>query len=171
MHESNIVRFPFASANLSSDQHTAPVKQLDLFAGDYEKVAAITFFGLEGVNQDIFLASLTKHAIRTIIDLRSRPVFPKPHFDHKYLMNYFYRRSMNYIESAMSRSPSFEQHPLGRSGDCDRLEQWIATDNSPGITACIIDAAAIERGVVASFRQCVARASKGVIEVHPRSLL
>ncbi|HEX8341102.1 MAG TPA: hypothetical protein VF624_09360 [Tepidisphaeraceae bacterium] len=171
MRDGNVLQFPIVTLDSSGTKRTPSVKQLDLFTSDHEKVSAITFFGLDGIDQNVLLASFIRHDIKTIIDLRSKPVFPKPFFDHKYLMNYFYLRSVDYIECSMSRSPSFERRPLGRPGDCDRFEQWIATDISTGITACIIDAAAIEHGAVASFRHCIATASKCMIEIHPRSLL
>lgn len=171
MRNGNVLTFPASGAKHfeALGQRSGQPEQLSLFAGDYEKVAAITFIGLEDMDQDILLRSIIKHSIKTIIDLRSKPIFPKPRFDHKYIMSYFYSRSMNYIECAMSRSSTFEPRPLGRAQDCDHLDRWISGDASPGITACIVDAAAIESGAVAAFRHCVSTRTK-MIELHPRAL-
>lgn len=171
MREANILSFPLCARRLNGERPDQSYsEQLDLFAGAYEKVAAIAFFGLDGMNQDTLLASLTKHSVKTIIDLRSRPVFPRPRFNHKFVTHYFFQRSMNYIEFAMSRHSLHDPQYVERSDGYDPLEQWISSEMLPGITACIVDGLSIESGAVAAFRHCVARRTINLIEVHPRSL-
>lgn len=173
MLKDNVLTFPDSVAGRTEPSEPAgrTPEQLDLFSRSYGRSVAIAFFNLESIDQNVLLSSLIKHSIKTIIDLRSRPIFPRPQFDHKYIMSYFYHCSINYIECAMSQSPSFELRPLDYPKDHDRLDHWVSADISPGVTACIVDEAAIESGTVAAFRYYIARRTTNLIEVHPRSLM
>lgn len=175
MRENNILSFPITSASKNELSERVIVdglhpQQLDLFTGAYEKIASIVFVTLDNIDQNVLLGVLAKNSIKTIIDLRGRPVFPKPHFDHKFIMSYFHHRSMNYIEAVMLRLNSFEPKPLGRVGGLDQFEQWFSDERISGMTACIVDSSAVERGVVAAFRNSVADRRGRLVEIHPRSL-
>lgn len=105
------------------------------------------------------------NAVTTVIDLRGVPVFPKPRFDHRFLMSYFYERSVNYIEFAMIKKSREES-----ARECESLSRWFTMMPSNGMTACIIDHDAIRGGAVASFRKSMASMVSGYIEIHPRAL-
>jgi hypothetical protein len=172
MADDKVLNFPQAQRSSPEVAAGPPVtrpRQLDLFSGNQDNVRTIVYLSLEHVDQDLLLNTFIKHAVQTIIDLRARPVFPKPRFDHKYLMSYFYQRSMNYIELAMISSLANSE----QADDCnpDRLSSWMADAQQTGFTACIIDSAAIEGGHVASFRRRIARSPNQWLEVHPRSIL
>lgn len=171
MLERKILRFPvpIIERGEQSGCNKKIGEQLDLFAGEYTDTAAIAFINIEIINQNALLNSLVKNSIKTIIDLRDRAIFPKPRFDHKYIMGYFYNKSIDYIELAMLRTPSLEICLFEPSKN--HHTRWASICNYSGITACIFDEAAIKSGTVASFRNYVTKEDKDLIEIHPRFLV
>lgn len=141
-------------------------EQLELFDRAFGSVRAISYLDISVLDQDRFIRSLIMNAVTTIIDLRGVAVFPKPHFDHRFLMSYFYERSVDYIEFAMVR-----KMPAERICSSDSLNRWFSALPSAGMTACIIDADAVRDGAVASFRKGMAKSNNGYVEIHPRALI
>jgi hypothetical protein len=168
MRENNVHRLTFGRSDhvsVSTPSLCEPV-QLELFDHDYGPVSAISYLDIEVLDQDRLIRSLTMKSVRTIIDLRCVPVFPKPRFDHRYLMSYLYERSVNYIECAMIAMASSEREASG-----DSLTRWFSRGHQDGVTACIIDDVAVRDGVVASFRKRMAKSNDRFVELHPRALI
>lgn len=168
MRDENVHHLPLRGDRARTEVrplHPEP-KQLDLFEHAYGALRVISYLDIAALEQEQLIRSLVKNAVTTIIDLRSVPVFPKPRFDHRYLMSYFYERSVNYIEFAM-----VEKLPTAHICARESLDNWLASSRRFGVTACITDDAAIREGVVASFRKGMAKAVDAFIEVHPRALI
>lgn len=168
MRESNVHRLPL-SGRVAHAAKEAPYRvpeQLELFDNTYGSARAISYLDIAIFDQDRFIRSLIMNGVTTIIDLRGIPVFPKPSFDHRFLMSYFYERSVNYIECAMITNA-----PAGRICAGESLDQWFRTPLDIGMTACIIDEDAVRGGAVASFRKSVSKSYTGYVEIHPRALV
>lgn len=168
MPDKNVHRLSFGGHVARTEKvspHRVP-EQLELFDHTYGSVRAISYLDIAVLDQDRFIRSLIMNAVTTIIDLRGVPVFPKPRFDHRFLMSYFYERSVDYIEFAMIRKT-----PMKRVSADEALNRWFAATPSSGITACIIDEDAVRDGAVAFFRQSMAASTNGYVEIHPRALI
>ncbi len=168
MRDNNVLRVQFGCAaveHVSNPLYREP-KQLELFDLNYGATRAIAYLDIAVLDQDRLIRSLTMKSVKTIIDLRGVPVFPKPRFDHRYLMTYFYERSVDYIECAM-----IARAPIERSSRDDSLTRWFSGQYADGITACIIDDAAVSGGAVAAFRNRMTRTSDAFVEIHPRALI
>lgn len=167
MRDENVHRLPLkgrVACMTTVSSHREP-EQLELFDHTYGSMRAISYLDIAILDQDEFIRSLIMNAVNTIIDLRCVPVFPKPRFDHRFLMSYFYERSVNYIEFAMIKKTSAEH-----ACDWESLNRWFAATPSNGMTACIIDDDAVYAGAVASFRKSMAKSANGFVEIHPRAL-
>lgn len=168
MPDENVHRLSFGSPvarweNVSP--HRAPA-QLELFDHTFGPVRAISYLDIADLDQDILIRSLIMNAVNTIIDLRGVPVFPKPRFDHRFMMSYLYERSVDYIEFAMIRKASTKLMAAD-----EPLNRWFAATPSSSITACIIDRDAVRNGAVAFFRQSMAESTYAYVEIHPRALM
>jgi hypothetical protein len=141
-------------------------EQLELFDHKFGSVRAISYLDIAFLDQDRLIRSLIMNAVTKIIDLRRVPVFPKPRFDHRFLMSYFYERSVDYIEFAMIT----KVHRRCVSAD-EALNRWFAETQFSSLTACIVDEDAVRDGAVAFFRQSIAHSIDGYIELHPRALI
>lgn len=168
MRDSNVHHLPFGGrlARMEEQPLCREPEQLELFDHAYSSIRAISYLDIAVLDQDRFIRSVIMNAVTTIIDLRGVPVFPKPRFDHRFLMSYFYERAVNYIECAMIRKVPAERVCAG-----DSLNQWFSATLTPGMTACIIDDDAVREGAVASFRKSVAKSAPGYVEIHPRALI
>lgn len=143
-------------------------RQFELFAGrpDYDAVAFLdpSFF-----DQDKFLSILTRQQFHMIFDLRPKPIFRKPAYDHKAIMSYMYDRCIFYYDIGR-----LAQEIRGDFDDMVGTLTGILSKNSPQkfrFTLCLVDRAADEAGVVASFRQHLAIAGSTVVELNPRSII
>lgn len=168
MHDDNVLKFPLRHSEPAMQYGDSfEPQQLDLFSGSLGAPRAIVYLSLNGLDQNMLLHSLIKNSVQTIIDLRGRPVFPKPRFDHKYLMTYFYNRSMEYIELAMVK-----HYAVGglSSAGTDRLSLWISRSHNPGVTVCIADDESVDGGAVTSFRHRIAASAFHWVELHPRAI-
>lgn len=168
MRDSNVHHLPLGGrlAQREEKSFRSEPEQLELFDHAYTSIPTISYLDIAVLDQDRFIRSVIMNAVTTIIDLRGVPVFPKPRFDHRFLMSYFYERSVNYIECAMIRKLPAERICAGES-----LNQWFSATLTSGMTACIIDDDAVREGAVASFRKSVAKSATGYVEIHPRALI
>ena len=165
MRDDNVHRLPLrgrVTCTAEVPPHREP-EQLELFEHKYGSARAISYLDIAVLDQDRFIRSMIMNAVTTIIDLRGVPVFPKPRFDHRFLMSYFYERSVEYIEFAMIAKAPAERMCAGET-----LNKWFTAKVSPGMTACIIDEDAMRDGAVASFRKSMAKSTNGYVEIHVR---
>lgn len=163
MRNGNVHHFP-AQFRVTQTAPEREAAQLELFDHGYGSVRAISYLDIAVLNQDQLIRSVTKNAVRTVIDLRSVPVFPKPRFDHRYLMSYFYDRSVDYVEFALA-----ERAPVSQA--CKSLNRVLNASVPLGLAACIIDEDAVRAGAVASFRNSLAQRAEAYVEIHPRAMI
>lgn len=168
MRDTNVHNFPVAIGSTYTIEVLSPraPEQLELFDHAYGTVHAISYLDIAVLDQDRFIRSVVMNAVTTIIDLRGVPVFPKPRFDHRFLMSYLYERSVEYIELAMTKEASEE-----RVCASDALNKWFGGAKSSGLTTCIIDQNSLLDGAVASFRNSMAKSANAYVEIHPRALI
>lgn len=161
-----IVYLPFSSTNaeVRFDVHY----QYELFKLQ-DKNNYVLYLNPDKLNQDYLLKIITQQQMKLIIDLRPRPVFRKPCYNHKKFVSYLFDRSIVYLEVAKIAQNSNDTY----EGYLDALRKMLILDGSSGsnVTLCLIDQSAVDSGIVTAFRQALSKFGKHFIEINPRSLL
>lgn len=129
---------------------------------------AIAFLDPGLFNQEKFLSIIARQQFGLIFDLRIRPIFRKPAYDHRLLMHYFYNRRIPYYD-------------LARIHQCIKSEFLaMVTDMETSLfekgkearhTLCLTDKDSNDSGVVQSFRRSLVDGGGKIVELNPRSFI
>jgi hypothetical protein len=98
------------------------------------------------------------------LDLRSRPVFERPRFHHKYLMGYFHARSIPYVELNLLVTSRESDRWVSASGT------RIASAVREGVTVCVFDDHTVSSGRLLGFRRALRAHCEDWVELHPNAL-
>ncbi|NNM74247.1 hypothetical protein [Enterovirga aerilata] len=141
-----------------------------LFASAPEGKGKIVFVDVEWLAEETLLTAIARNGVTAILDVRPRPIFPRPKFRHKNVVLYFFQRKVRYLEYAMlprATRSGFEQRALPCKEAADTL---IVEVLSRGLTMCLYDEQARKMGWLDDIRHLVRRAAGYTAELHPRSL-
>ncbi len=141
----------------------APPGQLSLFGDAEESSACFSFVDLDGLDQAAFLNIIARNAVSTIIDLRPVPVFKRPKYIHRDLVDYFSCHEIIYFEYAMAEMSRNKRTSLS-------IARTIHARRQVGLTICVHDEMSREKGWLDVARYNFRRSKLFSVEVHPRSL-
>ena len=105
---------------------------------------------------------LVRNSVRSVLDIRIRPVFNRPKFVHVDISKYFYTNNINYFEYAFhARSGSFSKRDVTRR---------IHAGRSSGLSICVYDAETEEYGGLDQARDTLRRSRLFKAELASRAL-
>ncbi|GAA0530892.1 hypothetical protein FHS83_002610 [Rhizomicrobium palustre] len=165
MAESKVLKFPVHNTPTSGSE----VRTADLFGACLHGRDKIAFIDIDEFSEDTFLRLLARNAVTAIIDIRPKPVFERPNFEHKRTVSYLYQRDINYVEYAILLLSQAD--PTNRSTDAyDELISAIQGHIRAGLTIFLFNKEAHEIGWVQQFRNYIRDSRISCTEIHPRSL-
>lgn len=142
----------------------------DLFGHTADNAGKIAFLDITSLDETTLLQIVVRNSVKSVVDLRPRPVFYRPEFQHKYVVNYFLKYNILYVEYAL--------HITSESGAGPPA---LASHNSTnfcfeeclrrGLTIGLFDIEAKERGWVNRIRDSLSQSAYFTAELHPRSLV
>lgn len=137
--------------------------QLELFDSVKAYANLIAFIDITDFDQNQFLDIIAKNSVKSILDIRPRPVFRRPKFSHGEMSEYFEWNRINYFEYAI----------FGRSEDVTRVQiaRKIHSGRSDGLSLCIFDEESKTRGWLEEARFTLHRSRLFKAELNSRSLV
>lgn len=139
-------------------------QQLELFGYPLPQLKAVSFFDIDLADQEQMVTRIARSGVTTVLDLRSRPVFERPRFHHKYLMGYLHARSIPYVELNL----------IVRSRDSDRWPtncgSGISSAVRDGLNICVFDDQTVTSGRLNAFRRALRVHCEDWIELHPSAI-
>lgn len=151
-----------------SGVHVAPPtpSNRDLFGSMQEARDKVVFLDEADWQEESLLRVMARNPVAAVVDMRSRPVFRLPYYRHRYVISYFYRHRILYIEMAsLSREGS-----AGTEDVRANLATVLSERAKYGLTICIYDKETKERGRLDYFKALAKLAMNGFVELHPRAL-
>jgi hypothetical protein len=158
MTDNNVVgrgRFRLDVANPKSSQAF-------LISPPEDHVGKFVFVDIERFDEGNFLSLIARNAVSSIVDVRPMPIFDRPRFNHKDVFSFLFLNNVRYIEVALAPL-SVPESRLTFDADSLGLRS--------GLTMCIFDHLAKDRGWVDLVRQSFRRSTNFVAEVNPRALM
>lgn len=169
MADNNLIKFPAGRQGIRSRAEQRD-RALTLFGERGKHRGKIAFVDIGILTEDLLLKIVTRNAITSVIDIRSKPIFTKPYFNHKRILAYFYSRNIYYVEYMFL---TINQDRDRISSNIGRKSADTALNNalSLGLSLAIYDTNSSSIDLTEDFRRRLSRLSEYVTEVHPRSLL
>ena len=160
MSEQRVVLFPaFAKRASASNEAACPAP--DLF-GATAAAMKFVFINIALLHEELLFRIMTKNGICGVIDLRDRPIFRMPFFDHQKVFRYFNNRHTTY----------FEMDHLERRGeaDSDEIQDEIRRTLKNGTVLIIFDDEAREESKTERLRRTLRSKFPDAMEIHPNAL-
>ena len=145
--------------------HKKGITEEGLFRFDITGPGKLVFVEIERMEEESFLDVLVRNCVKSVIDIRVNTVFFRPKFRHKRIVDYLYQRGIKYVEYNVAI------HEYDCVGGKTKFEKMSAEALDRGMTLCLIDANARERGRDMEVRRMVGKLPNFVAEVNVRSLL
>jgi hypothetical protein len=137
--------------------------QPDLFLDAGAASNKFVFLDIEACDQERFLEIVALNSVSAVIDLRPSPVFKKPKYIHKEIVQYLSDRHIVYFEFAMTNINT-EKFSIRRVADL------VNRNREQGLTVCVFDSHSVERGWVDRVRHNFSRSAFFTAEMNPRVL-
>jgi hypothetical protein len=166
MDNSNVVRFP--SVGRPPAAQSPEGLQLGLFNWRDTGSGRISFFDIQELTEKTLLEVVARNSVRSLFDLRAKPIFEKPRFNHKAVVSYLYRHDVRYCEYVMLTD--FRADAKSRNAFTPEMTKALQEVLSRGLIMCIYDAAAKDRGLVHKVREAVRTMPRFEVELPSRAL-
>ena len=165
MPEQKVIQF---NARSGVTQH-AKVHHPELFHSTEIGRGKVAFIQIDDLVEGTFLNLIARNSVTAVVDLRPRPVFAKPNFQHKRTVAYLFQRKVTYIEYAFAIKAEGKQLPWTRpsASFASILEGAL----SAGLTVCLFDGESQSIGWLDRFRRQIETMPSYSAEMHPRSLI
>jgi len=172
MADSKILRFTGASSALPTDplKETSKAQQLSLFEQMGENLGRIVFLDISWLAEETLLNVMTRNGVTALFDLRPKPVFERPRFRHRHVVQYFFQNNVQYLEYAML-ARDIRDDWRRSSGSPPNAEAPLREMLSRGLTICLFDEATRSAGWIDDVRRLVRSTPGYRAEVHPRALV
>ena len=112
---------------------------------------------------------IIKNDVSVVIDLRQKPVFSKPKFNHKHVVNFFENCAVEYFEYAFLKiefNRSFSKFRKVRE-----IRNRIMNGTSKGMMLCLYEESIERQQYVSDFRLLVNGTNRSWVELVPSALL
>ena len=146
------------------------VYQHDLFAVPASNRGKIVFFDVADLVEETLLRLIAANAVTALVDIRPAPVFSRPRFRHRDVVEYLHHRDVRYVEYAFAVASPVKDKALAAIRSTDAYG-WIEPALERGLALCIHDAKARELGWLDDMRRMLRHCDGYVAEVHPRSMI
>ena len=170
MSNENVVTFPGSVSAAFPARTRARDAQSALFGCEAEQRGYIVFLDIEWRKQETFLTLLARNAVRGLVDLRPRPVFDKPRFRHRDVVQYLYERDVIYLEYGLLSKYNSKLVERSRCGLQCEGEEKLNTILGRGLTLCLYDDASRAVGWLDEVRRLLQHSPSFHAEIHPRAL-
>ena len=137
----------------------------DLFGSIEELRRRVAFLDEADFHEGSLLRLMAMNSVVALLDVRDRPVFRAPRYQHRRVVTYFHDHGIHYMEFATLHrraSAAMDLRLVISNLVLDRAEQ--------GLTICFYDRNARERGLVASVKNILVTGTTNLVELHPRAL-
>lgn len=137
--------------------------QFDLFQPTQSPAGFFVFLDLDAYEQGDLLRVFARNAVSALIDLRPVPVFRRPRYNHREIVQFLSESRIAYFDYAMvqNRGGAYGDVAIGRAVNRGRAR---------GLTVCLYDERARERGLVDLARSNFNRSRFFKAELSPRAL-
>ncbi len=95
-----VLKFPAQNTSRSERKPLTVNPQTHMFSQWDDSRAHFVFLDLSDLDQDKLSNIITRNGVSSIFDLRSKPVFEKPKFDHREFLKYINRHDIPYYDAA-----------------------------------------------------------------------
>jgi hypothetical protein len=147
-------------------------QQRDLFADPGKFSGHIIFVDISTLWQEKLLRILNKNAVQALVDIRKIPVFRKPKFNHKRLMDYITSRNISYFDftSQKSRLEIGEAIVALLASQPHPLFGPLSKALDSGLTVILYDSNEDAQTSISDIRNLLKYHSSFRAELHPNAL-
>lgn len=160
----NIKIVTLFGGEVPSSTHTPSDR--DLFGSIHEVRGKVVFLEEAEWHEDSLLRMMTRNSVSLVIDLRSRPVFRLPRYQHRRVVSYFHKHGIQYLELINllgGNSAGAKAMPL-------EVAHFASRHARHGLTVCLYDTSTKERGWLDSIRTLMSSGMNRFVELNPRAL-
>jgi hypothetical protein len=143
----------------------APVDR-DLFGSLQEVRGKVVFLEVTEWHEDSLLRMMARNSVSLVIDLRSRPVFSLPRYQHRRVVSYFHKHSIQYLELINL----LYETPAGEKTMPHEIAHIASSHAERGLTICLYDTSTKERGWLDLIRALMNSGTNRFVELNPRAL-
>lgn len=143
-----------ASASLCLDR--------TLFGDNHLSRSPFVFVHVDAIDQEAFVNLIVRNNVSLVMDLRYKPVFQEPEFDHRFVIEYLSRRNTLYIDFIYD-AISEENFTLRFSNAFKELSV------SNFWSVFLFDDQTVETHLLSEFRREFRKVWERFTEVHPET--
>ena len=167
MTESEAKVVSLRPGSLLSPQRAAEEENtLDFFGHDMDGRGKVAFLDIDQLITARLFRLIVRNSVKSVIDLRPRPVFARPRFKHKEVVSYFHAHQVCYFEYALLIQSGQSQYSYLFNGD----DRWLDDALKYGLSICIYDSESVMSGWPSELRCRLKKSPSFSAELHPRSL-
>jgi len=145
--------------------------ELPLFGDPSETHGKVAYIDLGKLTQEEFFRILSRNGVKSIIDLRSVPVFRRPQFLHSQIADYLMSQKITYVDLTLVPFRSMHIALLNLlASQPHQLLGKIAQALDNGLTLVLYDQDTRETNAVSDLRRFLASHSSFRAEIHPSAL-
>ena len=150
-----------------------PPEQQVLFKDCMKTIGQVVFLDIDALSQEKIIALVNQNCVQTFLRIRKVPVFRRPKFNHKQLIDYLMTKNIKYIDVTAKRSRdeiadaavallASQPHPL--------LSE-IAEALRNGVTVVLFEDNDKSRRSIPDIRNILSHLSSYRAELHPSGLV
>ena len=130
----------------------------------------IAYINLDDLAEEALLRLLAINGVSGVIDARIHPVFARPRFKHRNVVEYLNLRKIYYFEYAFFAFHCMDMIPIKWEKSARAFAE-IERLLPLGLTVCLFDKESKNLGWLEEVKHICTHASGFITELHPRSLI
>lgn len=135
----------------------------ELFGSKSLPMSPYVFVHTDILNQDSLVECIVRKHVSLILDLRFRPIFDRPQFDHREIIEYFREKNVVYLDCVYYASNENDSERL-----LERYRQaFKKLDQKNFWSIFLFDDQTVDSQLLAEFRNGFRGGAKPFREVHP----
>lgn len=165
------VRATSRKTNVDNADHTRKnisSTQLELFSTKMALSNHIAFLDLCWLDEVMLMNLVARNNVSVVVDLRKKPIFPKPKFNHKTTINSLKTSNIEYFEYAFLKIDFLQSY--SRIGKARQIRNRIAHGMKKGMALCLYDEHSNDSDYISDFRYLLNNMSHSWIELIPSAL-
>lgn len=153
--------------NRTAPTHTDN-SQLELFSNRLSLSKHFVFMDFSWLDEVVLTHLVVRNHISVLIDLRKKPIFEKPKFNHKKTIGFLEQSKVEYFEYAFLKMDFFQSS--SKFVKARKIRNRISHGMERGMALCLYDENEVESEYISDFRYLLNNINHSWIELIPSAL-
>lgn len=142
--------------------------QLELFSTQMALSNHFAFLDLRWLDEIMLTNLVARNGVSVIVDLRKKPIFPKPKFNHKNTINFLRTSKVEYLEFAFLKVDFLQSY--SRFGKARQIRNRLSHGMESGMALCLYDEYENDLDYISDFRYLLNNINHSWVELIPSAL-